>query len=513
MNKRSILERPVWMAMALPRFPVLKHDLEVDVVVVGGGVTGITTAYLLSQEGVRVALIERERMAAADTARTTAHLTYVTDYRLHELVSKFGNDAARSFWQAGAAAIDQVENIIRKTQAECEFAWAPGYLYESSRSADKHERQRLQEDAQLAQGFGFDATLVDMVPYVGRSGVCFAHQAKLHPRKYLKALLAMIQHNGGHIFENTAFEEAADDPMAVRANGHTIRCQYLVIATHNPLMGKKGEITAALFQSKLALYTSYVLGARLPKASVPEALYWDTGNPYDYLRIDERRGHQYAIFGGEDVKTGQEANPEQVYQRLEERLRRLLPMATIEHRWMGQVIETDDGMPYIGENTERQFVATGFSGNGFTLGTFGAMMARDRYLNRTNPWAELFRVTRSAFHGGLWRYVRENLDYPYYMVRDWMAPAEGESVDDIKSGEGKIIRVAGKKVAAYRDAHGKPTLLSPVCTHLKCIVRWNNADRTWDCPCHGSRFHPTGEVLSGPAEEPLARLPPDVKHG
>jgi nitrite reductase/ring-hydroxylating ferredoxin subunit len=193
----------------------------------------------------------------------------------------------------------------------------------------------------------------------------------------------------------------------------------------------------------------------------------------------------------------------------------MLPMATIQIRWMGQVVETDDGMPYIGENTQRQFIATGFAGNGFTLETLAAMMARDWYLNRSNPWAELLRVNRSPFHGGLWRYLKENADYPYYLLRHWIAPAEGDSVDEVKKGAGKIIRLGGKKIAAYRDLRGKATLLSPACTHLKCIVRWNDADGTWDCPCHGSRFHPTGEVLSGPAEEPLAnyRLPKKMPNG
>jgi nitrite reductase/ring-hydroxylating ferredoxin subunit len=170
------------------------------------------------------------------------------------------------------------------------------------------------------------------------------------------------------------------------------------------------------------------------------------------------------------------------------------------------VVETDDGLPFIGENEGRQFIATGFCGNGFTLGTLAAAMARDRYLGRKNPWFDLFRVDRKQFHGGTWRYITENLDYPYYMLRDRLAKAEGDSFDELKIGEGKILRLNGKKVAAYRDESGKVILNSPVCTHLKCIVRWNPADKTWDCPCHGSRFKPDGEVFSGPAESPLERI-------
>jgi len=191
----------------------------------------------------------------------------------------------------------------------------------------------------------------------------------------------------------------------VQAGGRKISCDYLVIATHNPLMGKKGMVTATLFQSKLSLLTSYVLGPRVPKGTVPTALFWDTSEPYYYLRVDPHADHGYVIFGGENVKTGQEDNTNQVFQRLTECLHSVLPMATIQHRWMGQVVETDDGLPFIGENAHREFIATGFCGNGFTLGTLSAMMARDRYFDRKNPWLDLFYVDRRPFHGGLWRYV------------------------------------------------------------------------------------------------------------
>jgi nitrite reductase/ring-hydroxylating ferredoxin subunit len=213
------------------------------------------------------------------------------------------------------------------------------------------------------------------------------------------------------------------------------------------------------------------------------------------------------IFGGEDVKTGQEHDTEQVFQKLERRLLALLPAASIQHRWMGQIVETHDGLPYVGENTDQQFIATGFCGNGFTLGTLSAMMARDRYLSRPNPWFDLLRVDRKPFHGGVWQYVKENFDYPYYLLRDRVAGTEKGTLEDVRNGAGRILKWQGRKVAAYRNEHGELTLLSPVCTHLKCLVRWNSADSTWDCPCHGSRFRPTGEVLGGPAEQPLERLP------
>jgi glycine/D-amino acid oxidase-like deaminating enzyme/nitrite reductase/ring-hydroxylating ferredoxin subunit len=494
---------PYWFHSAeLPQFPSISEDVRVDVAIVGGGLTGITAAYLLKREGIKVALLERGRCARADTGHTTAHLTYVTDERLHELVDSFGKDCAQSFWEAGAAAIDQIFDNVRNEQIRCEFDWVPGYLHVALREPAGNEHELLHRDAELANELGFHAQFIDAVPYANRAGVRFPKQAKFHPRKYLSALLGRIHGDGSFVFENSEVTEFEDEPLRLKVGSHVVHCQLAFIATHTPLMGNTGMVNATLFQSKLAPYTSYVLGARLPHGSVPEALFWDTGDPYYYLRVDRHQDHDYAIFGGEDCKTGQEKDPAEHFRHLEEVLKSVLPMAEVRDRWCGQVIETNDGLPYIGSTADNQFVATGFCGNGFTLGTVAAMMARDFYLRRRNPWFGLFNVNRKKVIGGGWRYVRENLDYPYYMVRDRFAKAEADSLENVRAGEGKIVNLDGKKVAAYRDPRGDLTLLSPVCTHMKCIVGWNDADHTWDCPCHGSRFKPTGEVIGGPAETP-----------
>jgi Rieske Fe-S protein len=212
------------------------------------------------------------------------------------------------------------------------------------------------------------------------------------------------------------------------------------------------------------------------------------------------------LLGGEDHKTGQEEDPNTRFARLEDALTRLCPEIEITHRWSGQVIETIDGLPYIGEMAPRQFAATGFSGNGMTFGTLGAMMAADAATGRTNPWAELFDLKRTKVLGGLWDYLRENKDYPYYLIRDRFAGPETRSLRAIPRGAGRIAEVDGRRVAAYRGPDGAVTLLSPVCTHMGCHVAWNTAENAWECPCHGSRFKPTGQVISGPAEAPLERI-------
>jgi Rieske Fe-S protein len=212
------------------------------------------------------------------------------------------------------------------------------------------------------------------------------------------------------------------------------------------------------------------------------------------------------IFGGEDHKTGQTTDTAACYERLEASIKTFLPQIDITHHWSGQVIETSDGLPYLGETADRQFAATGFAGNGMTFGTLAAMMARDAALGRRNPWAELFDVGRTKVAAGGWDYLKENLDYPYYMVRDRLAGTHGESVEEVARGEGKLLYLDGRRVAVSRDAKGVVRRVSAVCTHLGCLVGWNAAEQTWDCPCHGSRFLPNGGVLAGPAEAPLEKM-------
>ena len=495
---------PVWIDdTSIRKFPKLQKNIRVDVLVVGAGVTGITTAYLLTQAGSTVALIDRDRVASIDTGHTTAHLTYVTDVQLQELARNFGNDHAQAAWDAGAAAIDEIERIIEEEGSDCEFTRVPAYMHVRVDGSSKKEASSLKKEADLAAKLGFDAAYLNSAPYFSLPAVHFANQAKFHPRKYLRSLVEKISGSGSQVFEKSAASEFDAKKRRVKVNRNWISFDRVVMATNNPLVGLASITSATLLQTKLSLYTSYALGARVPPNTVPEALFWDTRDPYDYLRIDRHREFDYIVYGGEDHKTGQKKKTQNAYARLLARLKKIIPKANIDHRWSGQVICTPDGLPYIGENAEHQFVATGYCGNGMTFGTVAAIMARDWTTGRKNPWTDLFAVDRKKIKGAMWNYLRENKDYPYYMIKDRLARAEADSVRELKPGEGMIIGRRGKKVAAFRDPSGNIHRLSPVCTHLGCLVRWNPSESTWDCPCHGSRFKPTGEVIAGPAEEPL----------
>ena len=498
---------PYWATSAtFPQFARLAEDLVTDVVVVGAGMTGLSAAYLLATAGKRVVVLERDRCAMTDTGHTSAHLTMVTDVRLTELVKRFGRNHAQAVWDAGLAAIATIDEVVREQSIDAGFEWVDGYLHAPLDGETSQEPERLQEDATLARELGFDAEYVETVPLVNRPGIRFPDQARIHPRSYLAGVARAFVELGGRIYEHSAADEFCADPRAVKVAGYTVRCEDVVIATHNPLVGLAGLAGATLFQTKLALYTSYVIAGRVPSGAIADALWWDTSDPYHFLRTQPHRDFDVVIFGGEDHKTGQEADTLACFRRLEERLTAILPRVEVTHHWSGQVIETPDGLPYIGPSADHQYAATGYAGNGLTFGTLAGIIISDAILGRSNPWSELFDPSRKALTRGLWDYLKENVDYPYYMIRDRFAGPDARSLRAVKRGQGRIVERNGAKVAAYRDQAGTVTLRSATCTHMGCTVGWNTAERTWDCPCHGSRFKPNGDVISGPAEAPLAKV-------
>ena len=496
---------PYWTeSAALSYFGPLDSSESVDVVVVGGGLTGLTAAYLLLSAGRSVVLLERHRLSSSDTGHTSAHLTMVTDLPLTDLTAQFGRDHAQAVWDAGLAAIHQIDEIAREERIDCDFAWVPGYLHAAVGRAAA-DSDWLKDEARLATDLGFDATYVEDVPLFTTAGVRFEDQARFHPRAYLAGLVNAIVRKGGRIYEHSDVTDFSDGPRSVTANGYDVSCDDIVIATHTPLVGNQSLMSATLFQTKLALYTTYVVAGRVEKDSLPDVLLWDTSDPYHYYRLEPHRDFDFVIYGGEDHKTGQEPATARRFARLDAGLRMLAPEVEITHRWSGQVIETHDGLPYIGNPIAHQFTGTGYSGNGMTFGTLAGIMACDSILGRQNPWAELFHVDRKNVRT-VWDYLKENADYPYYLIRDRFAGAEGRSLRSVRRGQGKVLDYKGQNVAAYRDGDGTVTMKSAICTHMGCLVNWNDAERSWDCPCHGSRFAIDGSVIGGPAESPLKDL-------
>ena len=487
----------------LPPFPMIDRDISVDVAVAGGGLVGITAAYLLKKAGLTVAVLERDRCAAFDTGHTTAHLTMVTDQLITDLVDTFGREIATAVWDAGRVAIELIERHVRDESIACDFRRVPGFLH-SALVGTGRSKDELRAQARTASDLGFNARYEESIAPFDVAGVRFDNQALFHPRKYLAGLLPAIDGQGSYVFEHSNVDSVSDDPLTVQVGGYRVSCNYVVIATHTPLMGKTNVLSATVQQSKIAPYTTYAIGGRVPSGTVPHGLYWDTHDPYHYLRVHPDQGHEYVIFGGADHKTGQQSDTAACWSGLERTLRRYLPSFQLTDQWSGQVIETIDGLPYIGEVTDRQFIATGFVGNGITFGTIAGVLARDAVLGRENPWRKVFDPHRTPVPAGLWQYVKENKDYAYYMVRDYLFARHRTSLQTLRPGRGDVVSLDGQRVAAYRDQRGVLSLCSAVCTHMGCEVHFNQAETSWDCPCHGSRFRVDGSVIGGPAERPLA---------
>lgn len=501
-----------WENFELPAFGPLEHALDVDMVVVGGGITGVTCSRILGGAGIRVALLERDRCGQKNNAGATAHLTFVSDLRISQLVRSHGMENARSIWNAGLTALRQIEEIVANDRIDCDFTTVPGYLT-ARIGAEEDETAELEAEARLVAELGFSSYFLPRCPLIERPGICFPNQATIHPLKYVAGLLRAIRDQGGLVFEETGVDEVGDgeNGIQVSANGQTVSCRCVLIATDVTLKGMSSLIGATLPQTMLAPCTSHVVGARVPRGKVSPALFWDTSTPCFHLRAQAGADDDYLMLGGRDQKTGQAEVQDSPFDGLDVMLRSLVPEAVIQHHWSGQVTESHDGLPLIGEMSPGQFVATGFSGNGITFATLAGMMIADQILGRANPWTPLFTPGRGPGKGGIYNYLTENLQYPYYLLKDGPTGGEHRAADSVAPGKGQILILNGQRVAVSRDQGGALHTVSAVCTHLGCIVTWNDVEQSWDCPCHGSRFARDGRVLAGPAEAPLP--PVDLASG
>jgi glycine/D-amino acid oxidase-like deaminating enzyme/nitrite reductase/ring-hydroxylating ferredoxin subunit len=497
----------IWMATAdVPDFPPLAADADADVCVVGAGIAGLTVAYTLARAGRRVVVLDDGPIGGGETGRTTAHLSDAFDDRYYEVERVHGELGARLTAESHAAAIDRIEEIVRRERIDCDFARLDGYLF----LAPDDERAELERerDASHRAGLG-DVELLGRLPVEFHDfGPClrFPRQARFHVLKYLAGLARAAAaagasiHTRSHVSEMSGAKDGAS-AFVKTDGGRTVKARALVVATNSPINDW------VKMHTKQAPYRTYVVGLRVPRDAVRDALYWDTGDPYIYVRLQHDEGGEVLVVGGEDHKTGQADDMDDRFRKLEAWARTHFPMAgEVAYRWSGQVMEPVDYLGFIGRNPgeEDVYIATGDSGQGMTHGTIAGMLIPDLILGRDNPWTKLYDPARISLRTAP-EFAKENLNVAA-QYRDYVTPGDVASTDDIPRGEGRVIRRGAAKLAVYRDDAGTLHERSAVCPHLYCIVDWNHAEKSWDCPCHGSRFDAYGKVVNGPASTDLEKV-------
>jgi glycine/D-amino acid oxidase-like deaminating enzyme/nitrite reductase/ring-hydroxylating ferredoxin subunit len=474
-----------------------------EVCVIGAGIAGVTAAYLLQLEGRDVQIIDAFDLGAGETGRTTAHLSAVLDDRFVELTKLFGADGARLAAQSHAAAIDLIERIVGDEKIDCDFERVDGVLFASH--ADQADLLKHEHQAALQAGFS-DVTAVESpgIPnlLVNGQALRFPRQAMFHAGRYLLGLARAFIARGGTIATGVRAVGAEEGELArvLLEGGREIRARHVVVATNTPFIDR------VTMHTKQAAYRTYVVGFEIPTGTFPPVLLWDLEDPYHYVRLVRNvGGGEVLIVGGEDHKTGQDENPDSRFSRLIDWSRtHFTGLGDATYRWSGQVMEPIDGLAYIGRNPgdKNLYVVTGDSGHGMTHGTLGGMIVSDLIAGRENPWATLYDPARKTLRAA-GTFIDENANVVRHLVKDWMARGDTKERSSIAPGSGAIVRDGLKLLAVYRDDDGRFHERSAACTHLGCVVQWNGIERSWDCPCHGSRFGPDGAVLNGPAAKPL----------
>lgn len=494
------------------RYETLGGDLETEVLVVGGGIAGLTSAYQLLKAGKQVVLVEDGHIGSGESGRTTAHVTCALDEGYAELEKYFGKQNAALAAQSHMLAIKAIENILYLENIDCHFKIVDGYLFLHPTDTEEN----LEKEYQATKDAGLDTSMHKGVPAIkdGENKHCIKYpaQAQFHIMEYLHGLADAIIRLGGKIHTDT--KAAKIDKHGATANGFTVKAQHIVVATNTPVND------LVTMHTKQWPYRTYAIAAKIAKGTLPYALWWDTGDqnskwitmPYHYYRLAEFDDqYDLLIAGGEDHKTGQaddEKIPEeQRYAKLESWVRNVFPaIGEVVYRWSGQVLEPLDGLAYLGRNPgdDNVYIITGDSGNGMTHGTIGGMLVSDLILGRENPYEKLYSPSRINFRAaGDYLHEVGNMAAQYI---DWVSPEAVKDADELQPGHGGIITSGLSKTAVYRDDNHELHAFSAVCPHLGCIVQWNADEKSFDCPCHGSRFSRFGEVMNGPAVSDLKKV-------
>jgi glycine/D-amino acid oxidase-like deaminating enzyme/nitrite reductase/ring-hydroxylating ferredoxin subunit len=496
--------KSLWMSVEVaPQAIPLQKDEHCDVVVIGSGIAGLSTAYELSERGSSVIVVDRGKIAGGMTARTSAHLAPLCDDLMSEMQKIKGEELSKLFYKSQAAAVDRIEEIQTIEAINCDFRRLDGYLFQG----DDMPADVIDQELDAVRAVGAPVERLVGVPLDGcdkRHALRYPRQATFHPLKYLAGVAEACARRKVRLFVDTPVEQVLEEngAVTVKTTRGNIRAGHAVVATNSPIADR------VALHTKMAPYRTYVIGFAIAKGAVPDALYWDTEEPYHYVRLQPRNpGKDFVLVGGEDHKSGEADDADERFRRLESWARGKMPMLEdVTHRWSGQVLDTIDYAGFIGKNpgSDYVYVATGDSGQGLTHGVLGAMLNATLIAGGQSKWAELYAPERKPLKAAK-NWVMENTT-AIKNLAEYVAPGEIASTDDLKPGQGAIVRRGLKKIAAYRDPEGDLQLCSAACTHVGCHLHWNSFETCWDCPCHGSMFNTNGEPINAPAITALEKI-------
>lgn len=494
---------PYWRdKLEFLEFSSLNEDLNVDTVIVGGGITGITAAYLLVKEGVKVALVEAGKLLNGTTGHTTAKVTAQHDLIYDELINHFGKTKARLYYEANTDALNFIKKTVDENKIDCDLSQQDAVLYATT----DQSVQKLEKENQAYQQLHIEGELVDRIPFDinVKKALFMKNQAQFHPLKYLTHLVQVIQEKGGYIFENTTavnVEENGDKVSVLTRNGKRITGEHILSCSHFPFYEGTGFYFTRMYSER-----TYLMAAKTNK-EYPGGMYLSVDQPSRTIRSARMNGEDLIIFGGEKHKTGQGKDTLEHYKAIETFGKEVLGVNEIMYRWSAQDLTTLDKLPYIGAITATHpniLIATGYRKWGMTNGTAAALLLTDLVLKKPNPYKELYSPSRFYADPSLKTFFKENYNVAKHLIKGKLE-IPLQNANFLSNDEGAVVLINEQRKGAYKDKEGQLHIVDTTCTHMGCEVNWNHGERSWDCPCHGSRFSYTGEVIEGPAEKPLQK--------
>ncbi len=496
-------KQALWSASTdLKKYPKLSGDIEVDVAVVGGGITGISAAYILSKAGKKVAVLESLQVGMGTTGSSTGNLYASIDEQLFSIESKHDEDTLKAVVDSRLSAINFIEQRIREYNIDCDFQRVPFFLFTTPDTSIRNNKIEKEQKAAFKAGLDVSSMAPAGFPFQVDKIVNIPNQAQFNPLKYVQGLAAAIEGPNCQIFEDTQVLKVKDgEPCEVETNRGIVRAKHIIMATHSP----KGIYAV---HTAMEPYREHALAVKIKGALPPGGIYWHMQKSQHYsLRPYSNGFDNYLLALGESYKVGHENDTQENFTKIEKYLRAAFDVESIAFSWAAQNYKPADTLPFIGNSPLEKniFIATGFAADGLTYGTLSAMIIKDLILKTDNPWAKIYSPVRFTLKASAPKFIKENVDVAYQLVKDYLFYGDADELKEIKAGEGKTIKLNNERLAAYRDEQEKLHIVSGICPHMGCVVHWNGGEKSWDCPCHGSRFSIDGDVLEGPAYTGLAK--------